>query len=224
MNKISLVQAKAIIQYDKSALLSNKDYPSLELVRLEKLFLNKPTGKLLEYGFGSGCNTLHLLKKNYDITALDISENAIKKLKKKIKKNNKIKFVLLKIRSKKLPFKSNTFDFIVAMSVLSLLGNKNSIIHLFREFDIILKKNGKLILDINTTDSDVSNKKIRKSNKSLTFVIDDYIKTYCVRSKQEFVDLLKPHFKIVDIGYSKHQLFKKKITELIACCEKKNTD
>ena len=53
-----LVQAKAVEQYDKSALVSNKDYPSLELVRLERLFLKNPKGKLLEYGFGSGCNTL----------------------------------------------------------------------------------------------------------------------------------------------------------------------
>jgi len=218
MNKISLVQAKAIIQYDKSALLSNKDYPSLELVRLEKLFLNKPNGKLLEYGFGSGCNTLHLLKKKYDITALDISKNAIKKvkkIKKKKKKKNKIKFVLLKKGSQKLPFKSNNFDFIVAMSVLSLLGNKNNIINLFREFDRILKKNGKLILDINTSDSVVSNKKKIKSNSSFTFVVDNYIKTYCVRSKKEFVQLVKPHFKIIDVGYSKHEVFKKKISEII---------
>ena len=38
MRKNTLVQAKAVEQYDKSALVSNKDYPSLELVRLERLF------------------------------------------------------------------------------------------------------------------------------------------------------------------------------------------
>ena len=39
MRKNTLVQAKAVEQYDKSALVSNKDYPSLELVRLERLLV-----------------------------------------------------------------------------------------------------------------------------------------------------------------------------------------
>lgn len=223
MRKNTLVQAKAVEQYDKSALVSNKDYPSLELVRLERLFLKNQKGKLLEYGFGSGCNTLHLLKRNYDITALDISKNAIIKFKKKISKKNKIKLVHLKANSTKLPFKNNTFNFIIAMSVLSLLGSKKTIIKLFKEFDRVLKKNGRLILDINTKKSNVSNKKKEKIKRSFTYVVDDYIETYCVGSKKQFTQLVKPFFNIIDVGFSKHQLFKKEISEFIICCEKKNS-
>ena len=223
MRKNTLVQAKAVEQYDKSALVSNKDYPSLELVRLERIFLKNQKGKLLEYGFGSGCNTLHLLKKNYDITALDISKNAIKKFKKKIRKKKKIKLVHLKANSTKLPFKNNTFNFVIAMSVLSLLGSRKTIIKLFKEFDRVLKKNGKLILDINTKKSNVSNKKKEKIKRSFTYVVDDYIETYCVGSKKQFTQLVKPFFNIIDVGFSRHQLFKKEISEFIICCEKKNS-
>lgn len=221
MRKNTLVQAKAVEQYDKSALVSNKDYPSLELVRLERLFLKNQKGKLLEYGFGSGCNTLHLSKKKYDITALDISKNAIIKFKKKINSKNRIKLVHLKANSTKLPFKDKTFNFIIAMSVLSLLGSKKKIIKLFKEFDRVLKKNGRLILDINTKKSNVSNKKKEKIKKTFTYVVDDYIETYCVGSKKQFTQLVKPFFNIIDVGFSKHQLFKKEISEFIICCEKK---
>ena len=97
---------------------------------------------------------------------MDISKNAIIKFKKKISKKNKIKLVHLKANSTKLPFKNNTFNFIIAMSVLSLLGSKKTIIKLFKEFDRVLK-NGRLILDINTKKSKVSNKKKEKIKRIL---------------------------------------------------------
>lgn len=221
MIRSRFVQKKAIDQYNKSILVSNKDYPSLELVRLEKKFFQNPKGKLLEYGFGSGCNTLHLLKKNYNVVALDVASNAIKKFKKKNKKYKNISYVLLDPKLKKLPFKTETFDYIVAMSVLSLLGTKKRVVATLKEFDRILKLNGKIILDINGINSDVSNKKHIKNKQNLTYVIDDYIKTYCVKSKSEFKEIVKPYFKIVDIGYSKHSLFRSTISEYIICCEKK---
>lgn len=208
-------------QYNKSILVSNKDYPSLELVRLEKKFFQNAKGKLLEYGFGSGCNTLHLLKKKYNVVALDVASNAIKKFKKKNKKYKNISYVLLDPKLKKLPFKTETFDYIVAMSVLSLLGTKKRVVATLKEFNRILKSNGKIILDINDIYSDVSNKKSIKNKQNLTYVVDDYIKTYCVKSKSEFKEIVKPYFKIIDIGYSKHSLFRNTISEYIICCEKK---
>ena len=221
MIRSRFVQKKAIDQYNKSILISNKDYPSLELVRLEKKFFQNSKGKLLEYGFGSGCNTLHLLKKNYNVVALDVASNAIKKFKKKNKKYKNISYVLLDPKLKKLPFKTETFDYIVAMSVLSLLGTKKRVEATLKEFDRILKLNGKIILDINGSNSDVSNKKYRKNDQTFTYVVDDHIKTYCVKSKFEFKEIVKPYFKIVDVGYSKHSIFRRTISEYIICCEKK---
>ena len=76
----------------------NKDYPHIELVRLEKLFLDRNKKKTLEYGAGHGANGLHLLKNGYKVTFCDISKNAInlskKKIDKKYKKN--AKFIHLK--------------------------------------------------------------------------------------------------------------------------------
>ena len=38
---------------------------------------------------------------------------------------------------------------------------------------------------------------------------------------KQFTQLVKPFFNIIDVGFSKHQLFKKEISEFIICCEKK---
>ena len=75
----------------------DKSYPSLEVVRLENLFFNNPKGRVLDFGCGPGTNGIHFLKKGYNVTFCDLSENALKKLRKKlkllkIKKNYKIKF------------------------------------------------------------------------------------------------------------------------------------
>ena len=46
--KNPLVQIDAVNQYEKSNEKTSKDYPSLELVRLEKLFFEEKKGKVLE--------------------------------------------------------------------------------------------------------------------------------------------------------------------------------
>ena len=120
-----LVQISAVNEYEKGNSQTHKNYPSLELVRLEQIFFKKKLGHILEYGFGSGCNTEHLLKKKYRVTGIDVSKNAIKFSKQRLKKyKKKVKLLRLLKNSKKLPFKNDSFDYIVALSVLSLLGSK----------------------------------------------------------------------------------------------------
>ena len=48
----------------------------------------------------------------------------------------------------KLPYKSNTFDYIVIMSVLSLLGSEKKVKNLLKELKRVLNFRGKIILDI----------------------------------------------------------------------------
>ena len=97
---------------------------SCRKTKAHKIFKNK-LGHIFEYGFGSGCNTEHLLKKGYKVTGIDVSNNAIKFSKQRLKKyGKKVKLFKLLKNSKKLPFKKDSFDYIVAMSVLSLLGSE----------------------------------------------------------------------------------------------------
>ena len=62
---------------------SDKNYPNIELVRLEKWFFNNKPGKLIEYGFGSGVNTRHMGRCGYSIYGVDATEGAIVKAKSK---------------------------------------------------------------------------------------------------------------------------------------------
>ena len=38
------------------------------------MFLNRSGIKVLEYGFGSGVNTIHLLRCGYHVTGIDVSK------------------------------------------------------------------------------------------------------------------------------------------------------
>lgn len=49
-----------------------------EMPKLEKKALQLAKGKVLDVGCGAGSHALHLQKKGFDVTAIDISANAIK--------------------------------------------------------------------------------------------------------------------------------------------------
>ena len=76
-----------------------------------------------------------------------------------MKKNfpkKKIKSIHIKPQANSLNIKDNSYDYIIAMSVLSLLGSKKNILKLLNEFKRILKPNGKIIIDINDHNSEFS--------------------------------------------------------------------
>tara|TARA_Y100001970_G_scaffold292058_1_gene431726 strand:- start:1685 stop:2371 length:687 start_codon:yes stop_codon:yes gene_type:complete len=225
INNHPLVQFEAISAYNKAAKTTSKDYPSLELVRLEKLFFNSKPGKILEFGFGGGCNTFHLLKKKHIVTGIDIAHEAVKKMKSIISKKNykkNLKVFLLNEKRKKLPFKSETFDYVVAMSVLSLLGSEKKVKNVLKELKRVLKKNGKIIVDINDHNSEFSNKRIQiKKNIFVSNILEKNVKTFCLKSPKDFNKLISKFFKIIDVGYSAHRVFNRQIKEFIICAQKK---
>lgn len=219
-----LIQTQAVKEYNKASKGSIKLYPSLELVRLEKKFFTKKNSKILEYGFGGGSNTIHLLKRNYKIFGIDAAKGMVKITKERVKKNKlskRCELKLLKADMNKLPYKDKFFDYIVAMSVLSLLGSRIKIQYLLSEFKRILKPKGRLILDINDHKSEfASNKRqieknvfVNKStkNKSLRY--------FCLKNEKEFIKIVQPFFLIKDVGFSSHKLFGREITEFIISAE-----
>ena len=91
----------------------NHNYPNLDFVRLERKFLrNKTHNKILDYGFGSGENIIHLIKNNYNVYGIETSKSAIDLVKKKINSINKKKYnkklILLREKDKKLKFENIT--------------------------------------------------------------------------------------------------------------------
>jgi ubiquinone/menaquinone biosynthesis C-methylase UbiE len=221
-------QKNVAYNYDKALRLgSNKNYPSLELVRLEAgFFKGKLNDELLEIGFGSGCNSLHLAKMGYKLTCVDIAKSAKLVTKKKLENSNiskkNYKFKILNHNYTKLPFKDSSFDFIVCMSVLSLLGSKKKIQFLLNELNRVLKENGKIILDINDHNSEFSKNK-KKVSKDVYLFTDGYknFRCYCPDSLKKFVKIISNFFYVEDKGYSSFKLLNRRINEWIVCGSKK---
>ena len=230
-NMNNLVQKNVKTNWDKAFKEgSDKQFPSLELVRVDKIFFKpKKKSKLLEYGFGSGCNTIYLLSQGYNVVGIDVSKYALIHAKKKISKipglSKNLKLKILDQKKRKLPFKDNSFDYIVSMSVLSLLGSKKKIEFLLNEFLRILKPGGKILLDINDHNSEFS--KGYKEIKKNTFIFKpnkkEFLPTrcYCLPTLYSFKKLVSKYFLIKDAGYSAHKIFGRRINEWIISAIKK---
>lgn len=124
-------------------------YPNVNLVRLDKWFLNsKKSSKLLDYGCGYAENSLYFAKQGYKVHAADVSKDLISFLKKKtnIKSKNKINYFHINDKLKKLPFKENHFDTIICTGVIMYLASRINTNFLLKEFERCLKPKGKFII------------------------------------------------------------------------------
>ena len=202
----------------------DKDYPSLELVRIEKIFF-KEKGKVLDFGCGPGTNGIHLLKKGYDITFCDISQLALKKVKKKLK-NIKIKskFKILNLTKNKKFFSlnKNKYDYVICLSVLNNFQSKKVTQEYLKKFYKILKPRGKLVVDSNLVNQ--HNYKLINKRKSLfsTNQNNNYTLKMFFPKKKEFLKLVKlSGFEINDIGLSNFKIFNTFEKEVIISATKK---
>ncbi len=194
-------------EFDKG---SNKDYPNIELVRLEKWFFNNKPGKLIEYGIGSGVNTCHMAKCGYTIEGIDATEGAVRTTKEKLIKNNlldsKINLQSLEPDAEALPYKDNEFDYAIIISVISLLGSLDRINLVLSELNRVLKPGGKIIADVNSNKSQfaLDGKNIgnniyvnygREKNQKEIFC-------FCPNNKNIFKKIFSQYFKLLDTGRS----------------------
>ena len=203
----------------------DKDYPSLELVRIEKIFFKKK-GKVLDFGCGPGTNGIHLLKKGYDLTFCDISEFALKKVQNKIhtlKKKKKFKILNLLKNKNFFEKNKNKFDYILCFSVLNNFQDKKIAKEYLRLFNQILKPKGKIIIDSNLFEE--HNYKLLNKKKKLftTNPKNNYALKMFFPKKKEFIDIVKMSgFEINDIGLSSFKVFNSFEKEVIISATKKN--
>lgn len=100
----------------------------------------KTTSKLLHAGSGGGQVDEDIVA-NYDITALDISSEALKIY----EKNNGKKAKLMKASIFEIPAKPSTYDGIYNLGVMEHF-TRNEDIKILKEFRRILKPSGKIVL------------------------------------------------------------------------------
>lgn len=184
-------------------------YRSLIIKRTLNYFISqefKKDSKLLHAGSGAGQVDKDLIKK-YDITALDISKEALKLY----RKENGEKSKLVAASIFEIPFKNSTFDGIYNLGVHEhFTGPENQ--KIFKEFKRVLKPDGKIVLFwppkyglsvmfLNSTHfvlNDVLGRKIRFHPEEISLI----------ESKKQVVSVLKDAgFKVTKFYFGPRDLF-----------------
>lgn len=105
-------------------------------------------GKLLDIGTGQGQDARFFSKLGYEVTATDISEEAISLAKEKDTSGTKYIYHDL---NQNLPFENETFDIVYSHLTIQFFDNKTTS-NIFSEIKRVLKNGGVLAIIVNTKD------------------------------------------------------------------------
>lgn len=207
---------------------SDKKYPNLDLVRLEKWHFKSVSGRLLEYAFGCGENLIHMLECGYTVDAIDASLEAKKVVERKLALRpalaDRVRLAHLPPHAERLPYADAAFDYVTCISVLSLLGSRARAQHLLQELRRVMKPQAKLIVDINGPKSDFAHYARPLGNDVYETRGPSGDETphhsYCPEHAEAFTEMVKPFFVIDDVGYSSHKYFHSEIEEFIICAHR----
>ena len=112
-----------------------------EMPKLEQKALQLVKGKVLDGGCGAGSQALYLQEKGFEVTAIDLSENAIKACKLRGLKNCKVSNVLDLDTSEK-------FDTVLLlMNGTGIFGKINTISTYLQKLKSLLNKDGQILID-----------------------------------------------------------------------------
>ncbi|MCX8194075.1 MAG: class I SAM-dependent methyltransferase [Candidatus Pacearchaeota archaeon] len=149
-------------------------------------------GKVLEIGCGNCRNLKTFALKGFDCYGIDFSKEMIKYAKKYCKKYN-FKVKLKKARAEKLPFKSNSVDYVLCIATLHHLKPHEQA-EAVKEMQRVLKPNGIALVA-------VWNKKVSKAQeKYISWKIKgkNYWRYYYLFTMPELKKLFEKHgFKIL---------------------------
>ncbi len=111
-----------------------------EMPELELLALDECRGKVLDIGAGAGCHTLPLQERGTDVTALDISEGAVKAM-----QERGVKHVL---KQDIFKLKDQKFDtLLLLMNGVGIAGNLSGLDRLLKHSKTILNPGGQILLE-----------------------------------------------------------------------------
>ncbi len=141
-----------------------------DMPTIVKLFKKGGIEKVLDLGCGSGRHTVYFSKKGFDTYGIDIAPIGLKMTKDWLKQEKLRANLKLGSIFKKLPYKSNFFDAIIAVQIVSHERIEN-IRKLIKEMDRILKPNGLIFVAFNQR-SKVKNWRVGSIQKE-RFIGDD---------------------------------------------------
>ena len=225
---IGLVVPRNVDKYNLDYLNGyDKKYPNLDLVRLERWYFQSQPGTVLDYGCGTGSDILHLLECGYRVVGMDAATESIKLVTSKLEAQpmlrNRATLHLIDSTHTQLPLDDESCDYVICLSVLSLLETQGRISQLITDFRRVLKPGGKMILDINGPASDFAQKGRFVSDDTFEYFLrpgqDEPLRCYCPRTKEVFAGLLDG-FLIDDLGHVAFEYLGHHNFEFIACIRK----
>ncbi|HRY27872.1 MAG TPA: methyltransferase domain-containing protein [Candidatus Moranbacteria bacterium] len=123
----------------------------------------KPDSRGLDLGCGQGQNIFYFASKNFKMTAVDLSNIAVKQIKERISEQDSKNIEVIQADISNYDIASNYYDFVVCLNVLQFLDKRN-IIKLINRVKNKIKKNGIIIIS-SFTNKDPSNKTKKRSIK-----------------------------------------------------------
>lgn len=111
-----------------------------QMPHLEQIALERAKGKILDVGCGAGSHSLYLQNKGLDVTAIDISANAINACQLRGLKNTRMQNVLA--------LQNETFDTIlILMNGTGIFGTLAALPAYLQHLKSLLNPNGQILLD-----------------------------------------------------------------------------
>ena len=190
--------------------------PSLPAKKALNIFKENNYSKIVELGAGLGRDSIYFAKNLINVTALDYSENGIKVINEKIKKENltsSISALKFDIRED-LPFESNSVDACYSHMLYCMALTQKDLDKLNSEIHRILKPGGINIYTVRNTDDGDYKKGIHRGED--LYEIDGFIIHFF--SKDKILNLTSG-FKNLNIEYFEEGSFPRK---LYFICNKKN--
>ncbi len=190
--------------------------PSLPAKKALNIFKENNYSKIVELGAGLGRDSIYFAKNSINVTALDYSENGIKIINEKIKKENltsSISTLKFDIRED-LPFETNSVDACYSHMLYCMALTLKDLYKLNSEIHRILKPGGLNIYTVRNTNDGDYKKGIHRGED--LYEIDGFIIHFF--SEDKILNLTNG-FKNLIIEYFEEGSFPRK---LYFICNKKN--
>jgi len=109
-----------------------------------------PRSLVLDVGCGSGRHTLASVSRGHETIGIDFSENMLKTANVKFRSTKALPrvFHLVLAEASHMPFRNNTFDYILYIATLHNLPSRSLRIGSLREINRILKTKGKCLISV----------------------------------------------------------------------------
>jgi ubiquinone/menaquinone biosynthesis C-methylase UbiE len=116
-------------------------HPDDSFIRMSHYLLKDNTSKILDYGFGSGVTTIHLAHRGFEVTGIEISQEAINTTQTRLDNLQLTAQLDHYDGSQHLPYQDNSFDAVIAWQALTY-NTPDSFQQIMQEFYRILKPDG----------------------------------------------------------------------------------